>query len=178
HTRYPFELCSTVYRTSLVRNIVRRTMSNSALAKRLFSPDSGLVRAWSRVASPRSLLKKFGFFYSPNTFESWVCRWCQTHSDELPGFTYFQKVCATAIQVNMVNTSTRNAHWGTDEHTVEALNRKYKDGYRLDIDFVRASEKPGSGSGPEIFRLVKIAGRETHDDAETGRLAKGRGLPA
>jgi hypothetical protein len=157
HTRYPFELCSTVYRTTLVRNIISGTMSTNSVVRRLFSPDSALIRVWSKVASPRSLLKKFGFFFSPNTLESWPCRWCRNHGNELPSFTYFQKVCATAIQVNMVNTSTRNDHLGTAEHTVEALNQKYKQGYVLDIDFVGAGKTPAPGSGPEVFRLTRNA---------------------
>jgi len=157
HTRYPFELCSTVYRASLVRNVISHTMSGNSIARGLFSPGSGLMRAWSRIASPRSLLKKFGFFYSPNTLESWPCRWCRNHSGELPGFTYFQKICAVAIQVNMVNTSTRNEHYGTDEHTVEALNAKYREGYVLDIDFVAACKPPKAGGGPECFRLTRAS---------------------
>jgi len=178
HTQYPFELCCTIYRTSLVRNIIRQTMSRNSVARKLFSPDSGLVRAWSRVASPRSLLKKFGFFFSPNTLESWACRWCRTHSDELPRFTYFRKICATAIQVNMVNTSTPNGHWGTGEHTVEALNEKYRQGYRLDIDFVGAGKRPGPGSGPEFFRLAKIAGQETMSSEDTTQSTESRGASA
>ena len=43
--------------------------------------------------------------------------------------------------VNIVNTSTENAHAGTGEHTVEVLNDKYKMGYRFDIDFV-AQKRP------------------------------------
>jgi len=157
HTRYPFELCSTVYRTNLVRNVISHTMSSNSLAKGLFSPGSGLMRAWSKITSPRSLLKKFGFFYSPNTLESWPCRWCRNHSGELPGSTYFQKLCAVAIQVNMVNTSTRNDHYGTDEHAVEALNAKYREGYVLDIDFVAACKPSKAGGGPECFRLTRAS---------------------
>lgn len=161
HTRYPFELCCTIYRTSMVRHIISNTMSTNSVATSLFSPDSVLIKSWSKVASPRSLLKKFGFFFSPNTLESWVCRWCRNHSEELPSFTYFQKICATAIQVNMVNTSTRNDHWGTGEHTVEVLNEKYKQGYLLDIDFVGGGKTPALASGPEFFRLTKDAEKGT-----------------
>lgn len=155
HTRYPFELCGTFYRTDLVKKILSGTMSGSSAARRFFSPDSAVVRSIPVSKWRRSLLKRFGFFFSPNTLESWPCRWCQRNADILPRFTYFQKLCATAVQVNMVNTSTVNTFDGTVEHTVEALNEKFCQGYRLDIDYI-ARHKPSSpGCGREYFRLTR-----------------------
>lgn len=155
HTQYPFELCCTFYRTELVKTVIRNSMSSSVLAAKLFQPSSPLIKALGPLGLRRSTLKRFGYFFSPNKLESWPCRWCRNHGDQLPGFTYFQNMCATAIQVNMVNTSTRNAHCGTVEHTVEALNEKYKQEYVLDIDFVAAGKPTQPGSGPELFRLCK-----------------------
>jgi len=155
HSRYPFELCSTVYRTSLVRKIINGTMNTNPLMRKLFSPRSVLIKALGKVASTRSTLKTFGYFFSPNTLESWNCRWCRNHRDELPRFTYFQKLCASAVQVNMVNTSTKNTFDGTDEHTVETLNDKYKQGYRFDIDFVTANKPPQLSCGQKYFKLIK-----------------------
>jgi len=155
NTRYPFELCSTIYRTSLVKRIISGAMNNNPLAKRLFTPSSGLMRILGKAVSTRKILKKFGYFFSPNTLESWNCRWCQNHKDEFADCIYFQKLCASAIQVNMVNTSTRNIAEGTTEHTVEVLNEKYKKGYRLDTDFVHQDKPTSTRSGSEFFRLAK-----------------------
>jgi hypothetical protein len=155
NSRYPFELCATVYKTELVKKIIAGTMNSNPLAKRLFCPSSAFMRAMNKVVSVRSTLKQFGYFFSPNTLESWNCRWCQNHSDQLPGFLYFQKICASAIQVNMVNTSTRSKLDGSAKHTVEALNEKYKSGHRLDIDFVARNKPTATHCGVESFKLTK-----------------------
>lgn len=156
NSRYPFELCATVYTTALVKKIINGTMNSNPLAKKLFSPRSVLMKALGKVASTRTALKSFGYFFSPNTLESWNCRWCQKHPDELPSFLYFQKFCASAIQVNMVNTTTKNKFDGTAEHTVEALNEKYKNRFKVDIDFVSQNKPTGTHSGPESFKLTQV----------------------
>lgn len=155
NTRYPFELCATIYRTSLVKRIVSSTMNNNPLAKRLFTPSSAPMKTLGKVTSTRKILKKFGYFFNPNTLESWNCRWCQNHKDSLPDFIYFQKLCASAIQVNMVNTSTKNAVAETNNHTVETLNKKYKQGYALDIDSIAADKPTATHCGQEHFKLTK-----------------------
>jgi hypothetical protein len=155
HTRYPFELCCTFYSTDFVKKIIYGSMSNSPLAKKLFHPASVLIRTLDKAGRKRSMLKRFGYFFSPNTLESWPCKWCQNNQTQLPDYIYFQKLCASAIQVNMVNTSTENTHEGTDEHTVESLNHKYKQGYRLDIDFVAEKRPREPGSGREYFKLIR-----------------------
>ncbi|MEN6576472.1 MAG: hypothetical protein ABFD90_09020 [Phycisphaerales bacterium] len=155
HTRYPFELGCTFYRADLVRRILRGSMSAGPLAARLFLPSSSLMRVLAPLGLRRSTLKHFGYFFSPNTLESWPCRWSREHKDELPDFTYFQKICAVAIQVNLVNTTTRNEHYGTAEHTVEALNEKYRQGYAMDIEHVAANRPTEPSSGQKSFRLTR-----------------------
>ncbi len=154
-TRYPFELCATVYPTALVKRIINSVINNNPVIKKLFSPSSALIKALGRTKLKRKVLKHFGYFFSPNTLESWNCRWCQNHSDQLPGLLYFQKLCASAIQVNLVNTSTVNITNGSAENTVEALNDRYKQGYRLHIDFVANNKPTSTHCGKEFFRLVK-----------------------
>jgi len=154
-TRYPFELGATIYPTNLVKKVMNNTKNNNPLVRKLFSPSSALIRMLRKVKSPRSILKSFGYFYSPNTLESWVCRWCQDHSEKLPNFLYFQKLCASAIQVNMVNTSTNNETNGSIEHTVEALVEKYRQGYRFDIDAVEKNKPTDAHCGRDYFRLTK-----------------------
>ena len=153
-TRYPFELCCTIYLTSLVKKIIYGSMNNSQLAKRFFCPSSALIRFLSKIGRKRATLKRFGFFFSPNTLESWPCRWCRNNKTSLPDYIYFQKLCASAIQVNLVNTSTDNEHQGTDEHTVQSLNNKYKEGYRLDINYVSEHKPKATHCGKEhvVFR--------------------------
>ncbi len=155
HTRYPFELCCTFYTAALVRKIIRSSMSDGLLASRLFMPASPLVKALAMAGLKRSTLKRFGYFFSPNTLESWPCRWCRNNKEQLPDYTYFQRLCASAIQVNRVNTSTENPFDGTAEHTVEALNNKYQRGYRLDIDFVAKARPTEPGCGQKYFSLVQ-----------------------
>jgi hypothetical protein len=154
-TRYPFELCATIYPTALVRKVIDSAMNGNPLIRGLFSPSSALMKFLGKSKLKRKILKRFGYFYTPNTLESWNCRWCQNNSEGLPNRLYFQKLCASAIQVNMVNTSTRSDFDNAAEHTIEALNEKYKTGYRLDIDFVAQNKPVGTHSGVEFFRLTK-----------------------
>lgn len=155
HSRYPFELCSTVYTTDFVRRVISNTMNGNPLIKKLFSPGSGLIRTLGKIMSTRSILKSFGYFFSPNTLESWPCRWCQNQKDRLPQFFYFQKICAWPIQVNMVNISNNNQLQEIELYSVNRLNDKYKQGYRLDIDFIAANKPTGADCGPQYFNLVR-----------------------
>jgi hypothetical protein len=154
-TRYPFELCATVYPTALVKRVINSVINNNPVIKKLFSPSSALIKASAKVISTRSILKSFGYFFSPNTLESWNCRWCQNHGDQLPGFLYFQKICASAIQVNMVNVTDRKVSDGSADYTIEALAQKYKQGYRLDIDYIPNNKPTGPHCGQECLRLTK-----------------------
>jgi hypothetical protein len=152
-TRYPFELCATIYRSDLVKNIINNVVSSSRMARRLLAPNTFAIWLLDKVGLARKVLKSFGFFYSPNTLESWNCRWCQNQSIELPSLLYFQKQCASAIQVNMVNTSTRELFEGSSGFTVESLNSKFFQGYRLDIDFVSREQPMETHCGKEYFRV-------------------------
>jgi len=154
-TRYPFELCATIYKTELVKRIIRNSRKNNPLCEQFFAPDSVTTRLLSRVVKRHKLLKIFGYFYNPNTLESWNCRWCQNHSEQLPGRIYFQKFCASAIQVNMVNTSTNNESDAGLEYAVETLAEKYSQGYRLDIDALVSKKPMRTHCGKESFVLAK-----------------------
>jgi hypothetical protein len=153
NTKYPFELCATIYRSELVKRIIQSSRRNSPFLEKFLAPGSLLMRALGSLISTRSILKSFGYFYSPNTLESWNCRWSQRNAAALPGGLYFQKLCASAIQVNMVNTSTRNQFAHDCEYTVEALNDKYKQGYRLDINFVTNNKPESHHSDKQHFVL-------------------------
>ena len=154
-TRYPFELCATIYPTNLVKEVIGRVQNNNPVIKNLLSPRAALIKTLGKIISTRSILKSFGYFFNPNTLESWNCRWCQSHSEQLPCFIYFQKQCATAVQVNMVNVTTRKVFDSSAQHTVEVLNESYKRGYRLDIDFVVNNKPTDTHCGKDYFRLVK-----------------------
>lgn len=152
-TRYPFELCATIYPTGLVKKVINNEMNNNLLIKWFFSPGSVLMKVLGQSKLRRRIIKRFGYFFNPNTFESWNCRWCQNNSHQLTWFLFFQKLCASAIQVNVVNTSINNEINGSVEHTVEALNEKYEAGYRLDIDFVSQNKPKVTHCGLEYFKL-------------------------
>src|SRR4030043_176350 len=62
-SRYPFELCSTIYRTALIKNIIKSTMNSNPLIKKLFTPNSFLIRAIGKIISTRSILRSFGYFF-------------------------------------------------------------------------------------------------------------------
>lgn len=153
-TRYPFELCATIYPTALVKKVINSAMNNNLLVRRLFSPSSVLIKAFGKIISTRSVLKSFGYFFNPNTLESWNCRWCQNHSDQLPGLLCFQKLCASAIQVNAVNISTDNQFDNSGGYTVEALADKYRKGHRLDIEAIEKNRPERTHVGGEYFKLI------------------------
>ena len=155
-TRYPFELCATIYPIGLVGSIITSSMSSNKFARKLFLPDSGLIKLISKVMKPRKILKKFGFFFNPNTLESWNCKWCQRNIDKIPHYIYFQKNCASAIQVNMVNTSTAN-EYDKCEWTVEKLNEMYKQGYRFDINKLKENKPADTHCNSERFYTRKTA---------------------
>ena len=155
HSRYPFELCCTIYTTESVRKIINGVMNNNPIIRKIFSPGGLLIKGLRGTRFARKILKSFGYFFSPNTLESWNCRWCQNHGDQLASLTYFQKLCAAAIQVNMVNTSTKKTFDGTAEYTVEALNNKYKQGYKLDIGFIVDNKPTGPSCERQYFKLTK-----------------------
>jgi len=151
----PFELCATVYPTALVKKIIDSAMNNNPLVKKLFSPSSFLIRALRKAKPRRSVLKFFGYFYSPNKLESWNYQWCMRNKERLPNYLYFQKLCASAIQVNMVNTSTGKIFDGNSAHTVETLNEMYKQGYRFDINKLKENKPAKTHSDKSYFLLTR-----------------------
>ena len=153
NTRYPFELCATIYRTEDVKRIVAGTMKGGDLMHSWFSPCSFLTRIIGCIYPRRKFLKKLGYFYNPNTFESWCCRYTQNHTSQLKHLLAFQKICASAIQVNVVNTSTNTAGENDPKLTVEALNEKYKKGSRIDINTILVDKPINTHSHSGKFKL-------------------------
>jgi hypothetical protein len=145
-TRYPFELCATVYRTQDIRKLFAAVMSRNLFVK--------LAILYGKFFEVRSLYKRLGFFYNPNTLESWCCRYVQNHPRQFGPFLAFEKICASAIQVNWVNISTENGAEDSPELTVEALNEKYSQGFRLDIDWLIEHKPAQTHSDREYFNLT------------------------
>lgn len=152
---YPFELCATVYRTEFIKIIINNSKNNNWLAQKAFSPGSTLIKILGDSKLRRKILKCFGYFYAPNTLESWNCRWCQNHASDMPAYLFYQKSCAAAIQVNTVNIATTTENEDIPYYSVEALAEKYKQGYRLDINFISQNISVGTHSGLGFFRLIK-----------------------
>jgi len=155
HAKYPFELNSTVYKTSLVKKTISHVAKEQPLLKKLFSKNSLRVKLLKKVVSMKNFLLAISTFHDPNTLEGYCYKWCRGNKSKVPDNLYFQKLCASAIQVNIVNTSVDNPIDGTNEHTVEVLNERYIQGYRFDIEAIEKN-KPGALSlGQEYFSLVK-----------------------
>ena len=152
-TNYPFDLCATVYRTEDVKRIIAGTMKGGDFIHTRFLPSSWLTKLVDCIYPRRKFLKKLGYFYNPNTFESWCCRYVQNHPGLFGDLLAFQKNCASAVQVNMVNTSTRNEWDDTEDLTVEALNEKYKRGWRIEIDAMAEKKPTQTHVGCEHFKI-------------------------
>lgn len=155
NTRYPFELCATIYPTELVKRVIRSVVNHNPLVRKLFLPNAVFIKVLGKIISTHSILRSFGYFCDPNTLEYSNCRWCQNHSDKLPAFLFFQRQCASAVQVNTVNISINNEFNGSAEHTVKDLAARYSHGYRFDIDFLVQNKPTGTHSGKENFKLIK-----------------------
>jgi hypothetical protein len=123
------------------------------MVRRIIPPDTAFFKIFATLYSRRKLLKLLGHFFNPNTFESWACRWCKQHPDEVGPLLAFQKSCATAIQVNLVNTSTRNEWDDCAELSVETLAEKYRAGWRMDIEAIARQRPTQTHSGREFFHL-------------------------
>lgn len=99
-TRYPFELCATIYKTELVKKIIKNSRKNNSLCENLFAPNSITIRVLSKIIRRHKILKRFGYFYNPNTLESWNCHWSQNHAEQL------QTRVAIAKQTDIVITTS------------------------------------------------------------------------
>jgi hypothetical protein len=54
----------------------------------------------------------------------------------------------------MVNTTTKDSFDGSKDYTVETLNEKYKQGYRLDIEAIEKNKPKQTHAGGEYFKLI------------------------
>lgn len=151
--RYPFELNGTIYRTALVREIISHVCRDKAVLKRIFAKDSLRVRSLRKIFPMKNFLILLNAFCNPNSLEGHCYRWVKTHKRSYPGKLFFQKLCSAAIQVNIVNTVVDNPIDGLPEHTVVALNEKFTQGCRFDIDFLVKNKPRQTHCGKEVFRL-------------------------
>lgn len=156
NAKYPFELNSTIYRTSLVKKILGPVAKARPFLQKIFAKDSLIGGFLGSVMSMKHLLISISTFRDPNTLEGYCHKWCARHKSRLPSCLFFQKLCASAIQVNIVNTSVDNPTDGTDKQTVEVLNEKYKHGYRFDIKGIEKNKPKATHAGREYFSLTKI----------------------
>jgi len=153
--KYPFELNSTVYRTALVRDVVAHLVKERLLLKKFFARGAMLMKSLSRIISMKHFLISISTFHDPNTLEGYCYRWCKRNKSKVPDYLYFQKLCASAIQINRVNTSVDNPFDGSSEYNVEVLNEKYKQGYRFDIEAIEKNRPEETHVGQRYFRLIK-----------------------
>ncbi|MBN1817506.1 MAG: hypothetical protein JW828_09095 [Sedimentisphaerales bacterium] len=155
-SKYPFELNSTIYPTSFVRMLLRHIGRDRPALQKVFAEGTIPYRLARMFCSRKRLFHAFRTFHNPNHLEGYGYRWCRSHKRRLPEYLYFQKICATTLQVNRVNTVIDNPVYGTDEHTVETLNAKFQQGYRLDLAHLQHNKPSYCRVGKEYFGLVKI----------------------
>lgn len=156
NAKYPFELNSTIYTASLVRRILEPVAREHPVLKKIFERESFLVKSLGLIFHMKDFLAVLDTFHDPNTLEGYCSRWCKTHKRKFPSYLYFQKLCASAVQVNRVNTTIDNPTDGSKEHTVEALNEKYKQGYRFDIEAIEKNKPETTHVGRKYFKLRRI----------------------
>lgn len=156
--KYPFELDSTFYTTDLVRRILKPVAGENRFLQRLLF-ESLLGRVLRHFSSMKDLRAGVYTYHKPNTFEGHCYRWCKAHKRLLPSYLLFQRLCASALQVNRVNTEVDNAIDGSQEHTVEAINEKFKQGYRLDIQSLQKNKPTVTHVGRECFRLERAGNK-------------------
>lgn len=155
--KYPFELNSTVYTRAFVRHLLDQINREHPVLQRVFAPGSPMLKVASLFTSPKHLYQVIHTFHDPNNLEGYGWRWCRGRKRRLPDYLYFQRICATTLQVNRVNTVVPNPVYGTEEHSIEALNAKFKEGYRLDLRILEENKPTWVRAGAEHFRLVRPA---------------------
>lgn len=151
---YPFELNGTVYKTELVREILKTVSKEHPRMKKL------LYESWvGKIISLFSSLKNFKpyvyTYRTPNSLEGLCARWCKAHKSRFPKDLFFQKLCASAIQVNIVNTEIDNPVDGGEKYSVEELNKQFTAGYRLDIQALKENKPQTTHAGKDCFQLKK-----------------------
>jgi len=152
--RYPFELNGTIYRTKLVREVISHVSKDKEILKKIFAKGSMRVRILRRVFSMKNFLILLKTFHNPNNMEGHCYRWVKTHKRKYPDKIFFQKLCSSAIQINIVNRVVNNPIDGLQEHTVKSLNEKFKEGYRLDIDYLIKNKPQQTHVGKNDFKLT------------------------
>lgn len=155
NAKYPFELNSTIYRSDLAKRIIASAARERPLLKRLFPPQSLALGVLGTFISKKDFIAFVNSFQNPNSLEGYCYRWCRGHKSQLPEYLYFQKLCASAIQINRVNTIIDNPVDGLADHTVETLNAQYLQGYRFDQQAIEANKPHESHVGREYFHLVR-----------------------
>jgi hypothetical protein len=151
--KYPWELNSTVYQTSFAPEFIRPFSQEKPRLKKIFAPDSLALKVAGLVVSRKRILAGISTFHNPNWLEGLGYRRCRSHKRRLPSHLYFQRICATTLQVNRVNTVIANPVYGGDEHCVERLNEKFRQGYRLDTAYLQTHRPVSMRVGQEYFRL-------------------------
>jgi len=162
--KYPFELDSTVYKTKLVRTIVNKTAKKHPILGKIFLQDTLWARILRKFSSAKNFLSSLETFVNPNTLETLCYRWCKYNKAKLPDYIYFQKICATALQINTVNIHANDDNVIDSEEGkgVEELNQMYKKGYRLDIQYVSQKKPVYAICEFDFFKLVPSKNKITN----------------
>ncbi len=150
---YPFELNSTIYRTEFVRELLDDISRERPRLKRLLAPGSAALKLACLFVKRKRILRAVNTFHCPNTLEGFGYLWCKKRKRRLAPYLYFQRICATTLQVNRVNTVVANPIYGGEDLSVEALNEKFRNGYRLDTHYLQTHKPTFVRVGHEYVRL-------------------------
>jgi len=152
---YPFELNSTIYRTAFVRELLDDISRERPFLKRLLAPGSLALTLAGLFVKRKRILHAINTFHCPNTLEGFGYLWCKKRKRRLAPYLYFQRICATTLQVNRVNTVVANPVYGGEDLSVEVLNEKFRQGYRLDTRYLETHKPTFVRVGHEYVRLIQ-----------------------
>ena len=78
----------------------------------------------------------------------------------MPERLYFQKLCASAIQINTVNPAVKNQITPLQGLDIHSLNKKFIQGYRLDIDYLIKNKPQQTHTSKNDFKLKQAGLKE------------------
>lgn len=153
NAKYPFELNSTIYKTSLIKQIVDNVSKRHPFLAKIFRAKTGITGILDKFISMKHILIAIHSFKNPNDLESNCHRYCKRNKSKLPDNIYFKTLCASAIQINTVNPVIKNQINPQQGFDIYSLNKKYIEGYRLDIDWLKNSKLASTHLNEQHFRL-------------------------
>jgi hypothetical protein len=151
---HPFILNATIYKTTLIKQIIRKVSKRYPSLAKIFPQNSGISVIIGKFIPMKHFLVAIHSFKNPNELESNCHKYCKRHKRALPYNTYFKTQCAVAIQVNTVQPLVRK-QIVLQDYDIYGLNKKYIEGYRVDIEWLQKNRPTLTHVDEKYFRLAK-----------------------